>query len=193
MKALSKILTLILALFCSGFTNEGTWIIDANSTLTIHGATNLNTFTCSVDSYTGHDTLQYFNNYAASELQFTDNRMTIPIQKFDCGSRQISKDFRTTLKSETHPDLNIRFISLGGNSLKNQNTIDGRIDIVLAGVTKRYTVRFKTEVTNQHIVLSGVQPVNFGDFNLKAPEKLQGIIRVKEVLRVEFYLVLKPV
>lgn len=193
MRTLSKLSAIVVALFCSGFTNEGTWVIDPNSTLTIHGATNVNTFTCSVDSYSGHDTLRYFNNYAASELQFTNNRMRIPIHQFDCGSRIISRDFRNTLKSDTHPDLFIRFISLSGNSIVNQKPVDGRMDIILAGVTKRYTVRFKTEVKNGHLVLSGAQSVNFNDFNLKAPEKLKGMIRVKDALKVEFYLILKPV
>ena len=193
MKAINKIQVLMIGLFCSAFTNEGAWVIDTESKLAIHGATNINRFTCSVDSYAGRDTLHYFNNYASSELQFNSNRMIIPIQKFDCGSVQISKDFRSALKSHLYPYLQIRFVSLGDNSVKKNQNITGRMDITLAGVTKRYDVQFKTHLENNDLILSGVHPVNFADFKLTAPEKLRGMIRVRDELKVDFHLVLKPV
>lgn len=193
MKTVNKIQALIIALLCSGFTNDGTWIIDSESTLSIHGATNFNKFVCAIQSYPGHDTLQYFNNHTSSELQFASNQMLIPIEKFDCGSRQISEDFRSTLKSDAYPYLKIRLIALSGDAIKANQLVDGRMDISLAGVTKRYTVKFKTGHENGDIVLSGFHPVNFSDFNLIAPEKLKGIIRVKNNLNVEFHLVLKSV
>ena len=193
MKAIHCITPLIVALFCCGFTKEGAWVIDTNSSLTIHGATNINTFTCSMGSYKGHDTLQYYHNSTASELQFMPNRMSIPIHHFDCGSRQISKDFRKTLKSEAFPNIDIQFISLGEKNLGDKKILCGKMDIVIAGVTRRYTLRFSNETKNGQVVLSGGQSVRFADFNLEAPEKLRGMIRVKEVLQVEFYLVLKSV
>jgi len=193
MKTISNIQFLIIGLFCSAFTNEGAWVIDRESKLSIHGATNVNTFTCAMESYVGHDTLHYFNNYASSELQFASNGMIIPIQNFDCGSAQISKDFRNTLKSNIYPYLQIRFISLDGNSLKTNQTINGRLDITLAGITRRYDIQFKTHLENNELTLYGMHPVNFADFKLSAPEKLVGMIRVKDELNVEFHLVLKPV
>jgi hypothetical protein len=194
MKNIRWLMILTIALFCSGFTaTKDTWIIDPQSKLAIHGSTNVNTFTCEVDSYSGFDTLRYLNNLAACELQFIKNRMTIPIRKFDCGSRQISKDFWATLKSETYPQLDINFISLKNNSVEDDTFVTGTVDIRLAGVTARYNIRFQMRNSKGNVLLSGSHPVNFGDFRLRAPEKLNGLIRVKEALRVEFHLVLKSV
>jgi hypothetical protein len=193
MKTIKKILVLTIAIFCSGFTNEGTWIIDRESTITINGATNVTKFSCALNSYTGHDTLRYYNDIFASEIQFTANGMTIPVQRFDCGAKQISRDFQSTLKSHLFPDLNIRFISLGSNNLKDGHHVDGKVNITLAGVTKQYTIRFRTTLEKRELVLSGAHPVRFSDFKLTAPEKLNGLIRVKDRLQVEFHLVLKPV
>jgi hypothetical protein len=193
MKTISKIQMLIIGLFCSAFSNEGAWIIDTDSRLSIHGATNINRFTCTIDSYRRRDTLHYFNNYASSEMQFIANAMIIPIRMFDCGSAQISRDFRNTLKSNLHPDLKIRFISLTGNSIIRDESLKGRMDITLAGVTRRYDVNFKTLVEGKDVILSGMHPVNFGDFNLTAPEKFRGMIRVRDELQVEFHLVLEPI
>jgi hypothetical protein len=188
-----RFIFLIIALFFSGFSNESTWVIDSESKLAIHGESNINTFTCEVNSYSGHDTLQFFKNYAASALQFTAKRMSIPIKSFDCGSKKISKDFWKTLRSEEYPQLDINFISLQGTSIKNGSLVKGIVDITLAGITARYNIAFDARLKNGVILLSGTHPVNFADFGLKAPQKLRGLIRVKEVLHVEFNLVLKAI
>ena len=186
-------LIIITALLCSGFSNEGTWIIKPESKLAIYGTTNINSFICEIESYSGHDTLHYFNNYSAGVLEFTTNRMTIPIRNFDCGSRQISQDFWTTLKSDTYPKLDIDFISLQTTTVKNGSFVKGIVDITLAGVTTRYNMGFSMCVKDGTVQLSGKHPVSFADFGLKAPEKLKGLIRVQDVLHVEFHLVLKSV
>lgn len=193
MKTLRHLMVVTLALFCSGFSNEETWVIDSKSKLSIHGATNVNTFTCKLSSYAGHDTLRYLNNYTESRLEFTTNRMTIPIISFNCGAQQISRDFHETLKSDTYPQLDINFISLEDNALRNNSTVKGIVDITLAGVTTRYSIQFALISNRGTILLAGTQPVNFSDFKLKAPQKFKGLIRVREVLKVEFHLVLKAV
>ena len=193
MKTVKKFLILMTALFCAGFSKDAAWVISSESKLAIHGATNVNTFTCKLTSYAGHDTLRFFNNYAASKLEFTTNRMTIPIRNFNCGAKQISKDFRKTLKSDTYPELDINFISLEDNALLSNSIVTGIVDITLAGVTARYSIQFGLNSNNGIILLSGIQPVNFSDFKLEAPQKLKGLIRVQEILNVEFHLVLKAV
>ena len=186
-------MVIMIALFSSGFSNEETWVIDSKSSLSIHGATNINTFTCKLSSYAGHDTLRYFNNYTASRLEFTTNRMTIPISSFNCGAQQISKDFHKTLRSDRYPQLDINFISLESSALRNNSVVKGIVDITLAGATTRYSIQFDLNSDNGTILLSGTQPVNFSDFRLEAPRKFKGLIRVQEILNVEFYLVLKAV
>jgi hypothetical protein len=190
MKRVSIISVIIVAFLSSGFTEKGIWIIDSDSQLTIHGSTNLTNFTCKIDCYTGNDTLHFVKNYTACELQFSRNRMTIPIRSFDCGAKQISQDFWKTLKSETYPQLDINFRSLQNLVVKNNTYVNGVVDITLAGVTARYTIRYHVTQHKNTILLKGIHPVYFSDFNLVAPEKLQGLIKVKEALNVEFNLVL---
>ena len=91
---------------------KGTWVIEAESQLAIEGSTNVNAFVCRMVYCTGTDTLQYIEDTTTSQLRFTRRRMTIPISNFDCGAKPISKDFRRTLKAESHPNLEIQFITL---------------------------------------------------------------------------------
>jgi hypothetical protein len=166
MKNLRQLIIVTLALFCSGFSNEETWVIDSESKLAIHGVTNVNSFTCKLKSYAGHDTLRYFNNFTESKLEFTTNRMTVPIRNFNCGATQISKDFHKTLKADTYPQLDINFISLDKHPLDNNSAVTGIVDITLAGVTTRYSIRFILNALQETILLSGSQSVKFADITL---------------------------
>ena len=180
-------------LFGSSRSDQGRWVIDAGSRLAIQGSTNVNKFTCKFDYYYRSDTLQYLRNHRTGKLSFSDNKMVIPVRGFDCGPKQISNDFRKTLKSDTYPQLTIAFRSLENPFNQNDCFIDGVVDITLAGVTTRYTVRYLVNLDKDTIMLKGTRAVNFSDFGLEAPTKLQGLIKVDEVLNVEFNLVLKEV
>jgi hypothetical protein len=185
---------IILAVTAAGFTRKGIWIIDAESQLTIQGSTNVNSFTCKIEYYTGTDTLRYVEDKSTRELRFTRSRMTIPVGGFDCGARPISKDFRKALRADTYPNMEINFISLQNLSFEGKSTAKGIVDITLAGSTTRYAVCYRVSTKpNGNVQLIGEQAVNFSDFRLLAPEKLNGLIKVKEGLKVEFNLVLKEI
>src|SRR5690606_12958535 len=147
-KLLNVFVLLIIRFFSSSFSQDGKWIIDPQSRLTIHGSTNVNTFKCNFDCLDNTDTLPYSQDIALSEIRFTKSRMIIPIRSFDCGNKQITKDFWSTLKSEKYPHLNIVFKSLKSSSIKDNSYIDGVMDITLAGTTKRYTVRYLARTPN---------------------------------------------
>lgn len=120
--------------------------------------------------------------------------MIIPIRRFDCGTKQISKDFHKTLKSDTYPELHINFRSLKDLTVNNNSSILGVVDITLAGTTARYTILFCVKVKNNGTTfLTGSHQVNFSDFKLEPPQKLNGLIKVQETLQVQFDLVLKDV
>jgi len=194
MKTTGILAGIVTALMCCGFAFKGAWIIDAESRLTIQGSTNVNDFICKIDYCTGTDTLRCVENNSTQELQFTRSRMIVPIRSFDCGSKPISKDFWKTLKAEKYPELTINFISLQNQYFKNNSNIKGIVDITLAGVTARYTICYHVTLrSNDTVLLKGMHAVKFSDFQLVAPEKLVGLIKVKEGLKVEFNLVLKEI
>lgn len=194
MNRIMTMLITVVALGGSGFTSTGIWVIDAESKLTIHGSTNVNNFICKIEYCTGTDTLKYAESNSTGQLLFTRGRMVVPVRSFDCGAKPISKDFWKTLKAEAFPNLEINFISLEDLSLQNKRNIKGLVDITLAGITTRYDICYQVSLNeNGTIYLTGVHAVNFTDFELKAPEKLKGLIKVREALKVQFYLVLKEI
>jgi hypothetical protein len=193
MKA-TKILVMfaVLGLVCSSFTEQGRWIIDPQSRLSIHGSTNVNSFQCNLRQYSNNDTLEYVSNAESIDLKFSRNRMRIPVKGFNCGNNQITRDFLHALKSDTYPHLEIFFRSFKNHSIRNNSYIDGVVDITLAGATKRYVVKYFVRKPSEDVILlTGTQAVNFGDFKLNPPQKMMGLIQVQECLEVEFNLTLK--
>lgn len=166
---------------------RGKWVIDYNSQLLIHGQTNVNNFTCLINCYNSVDTLVYEQDQ--QHLIFGSNRMTIPVFNFNCGNSLITKDFRTTVKADNNPYLNISFVTLE----QHTPTPLGILDITLAGVTKRVKVKFTQEKKGDFIQLSGKHVVCFADFELQAPERMMGLVKVKDELKVEFNLLIRPV
>lgn len=194
MNRIVSVAVVAILIAITGFTSKRAWIIDAKSRLTIEGLTNVNKFICKIEYCTGRDTLHYVENNSAHELRFTRSHMTIPIRSFDCGSQPISRDFRKALRAETYPNLEINFISLENDNFKDEGHTKGVVDITIAGTTTRYVVRYQISLKpNGNMHLKGVHTVKFSDFGLVAPEKLKGLIKVKEGLTVGFDLVLKEV
>lgn len=193
MKAIrTLVMFAVLGLICSGFVEQGRWVIDPKSRLTIHGSTNVNSFECKLRQYHNNDTLEFIRHSESIEMTFERNRMRIPVKGFHCGNNQITKDFLSTLNSDTYPHLEIFFRSFKNNSIRDNSYIEGVVDITLAGATKRYVVKYLAKKPQRDIIhLTGTRAVNFSDFNLSPPQKMMGLIQVQECLEVEFNLTLR--
>jgi polyisoprenoid-binding protein YceI len=170
---------------------RGKWLIDYNSQLMIHGKTNVSSFTCFISCYNSTDTLNYELDIKTRNLTFDKNKMVIPVFNFNCGNTMITKDFRKTVNVDKHPYLNIAFLSLNRNG--EDDLASGNMEITLAGVTKTATIHFNLKPKGDFLQLTGRYPVSFSDFNLEAPERMMGLVKVKEDLLVEFNLLIRPI
>lgn len=171
--------------------DRGKWVIDYNSQLMIHGKTNVSSFTCFISCYNSTDTLNYELDTKTRNLTFDRNKMVIPVFNFNCGNTMITKDFRKTVNVDKYPYLNIAFVSLDRKGV--DDLASGNMEITLAGVTKTATVHFNLKPKGDFLQLTGRYGVSFSDFNLEAPERMMGLVKVKEDLLVEFNLLIRPI
>ena len=106
----------------------------------------------------------------------------------------MTKDLQKTFKSKEYPFMYIKFTffsNLPSTLLKNQ-VIKGNAEITLVGKTRKYEIEYIVNSGgNNEIELTGSRQVLFSEFDLKAPSKLGGIIKVKDELEVEVNLQLK--
>lgn len=184
------LISCLLLLAAATPTDRGKWVIDYNSQLLIHGQTNVNRFTCLIGCYNSMDTLQYESDKSGGRMVFADNAMTIPVYNFNCGNNLITKDFRSTVKAEQFPYLTLSFVSL--DKQESCTRASGVLNISLAGVSRPVNVQFNMTRKGDFILLTGKHAVSFGDFQLQAPERMLGLVKVEETLNVEFSLLLRP-
>jgi hypothetical protein len=170
------------------------WAVANNSSLNIEGRSNLSSFCCQVTRYLEDDTMQYVKNETTRQFIFSNSCLSIDINDFDCHQRIITNDFRKTLKADQNRFLKIQFISLDAFDGHNQQTVKGKVEILLAGQVKYTTIDFKTSAINTGLIqMNGTKTLLFSEFNLHPPKKMAGIIRIKEEIRVNFQLFFKPV
>lgn len=172
------------------------WIVLKTSTMNIDGRTNINRFSCVVNEYTEPDTITCFKSSYTNDPQGIPLRgvLRINIDNFNCSNRVMTAEFKKTLKYKQYPQLKVCFVNLEKMPFSGNNTeiIKGNVDIELAGISRRFEIAYtssKKEASEEQLV--GTRTFFFSDFQLQAPRKMGGLIRVNDQLNVQFILYLK--
>ena len=108
---------------------------------------------------------------------------------FDCGGKGINNDFQQLLKSDMYPEtlINLKEISIDNTS---ENTVQALLEIRIAGVTNACKVPIKL-TGEDTLLVEGVLNLNICDFNLEPPKKALGLIVVKDIIEINFQLVVQ--
>ncbi|MDB5191015.1 MAG: hypothetical protein JWQ96_578 [Segetibacter sp.] len=168
------------------------WVVEKNSTLRVEGESNVNKFTCNINEYAKRDTIFVSGNQ--SKQVKLSGRLQMNVMDFNCHNSLITKDLRKTLKSKEYPKMNIHFLSLEcmpGFQSKCEY-IKGWVEVELAGVRKRFEMNYTFSKDGTSLIkLNGGRNFCFSDFKLSPPQKLAGLIKIKDEFDVNFQLVLR--
>jgi hypothetical protein len=194
-----KLLLIVIGFYSLFFSNGDekrmvAWVIEPSSTLIINGASNVNQFTCGLSSYQYTDTLELARR-TASQIQFSPNKLLLPVVDFDCAHKLITSDFQETLQVGKYPQIGISFLSL--DRIPSANTsissYDGRVTIELSGQVREVSIRFDFwEKSYSQYNLIGKKTLRFTDFGLEPPTKMMGLVKVADELTIDFNLVIRP-
>lgn len=168
------------------------FIVQPESTLVIAGKTNVNAFQCTT-LYCGRDTL-VLRESAGSRPVFLKGNVSLDASAFSCGMLLMTNDFNKTIKAKEYPAIAIDFISFEKAPVYGctEERFKGRMNIALAGVTKTFDVDCAIEARSTGIIyLRGNRAFEFADFNLTAPSRMMGMVKVEDKLEVKFNLALK--
>lgn len=177
----------------SSFTES--WIIQNNSHLTVHGKTNINSFSCTVSEYGRLDTIEINEKRSPNGHYVVHSNLVVEVDDFDCHHKIMTKDLKKTLKTNEYPFMLIDILSLSQHISKAlpQSSISTQLTITLAGVKKSFVMSFDVRQENDNrIMLRGDKGIQFSDFGLTPPRKLGGAIKVKNDLQVNIVLYLYP-
>lgn len=155
------------------FTNENSIVIQKIE-INITGLSTVGKYNCST-TYYKKDTISLNLN------QKNSLRAEIPMTKFDCGNRIMTKDLQTTVKATQFPASIVTLTDLKsfGNHYKCQ------LNFVITNKTIRYKDFVLTKNNNK---LQGVMALKFSDVGLIPPVKMGGLIKVKDEIEVYFSL-----
>lgn len=197
MKAATGIV-FFLALYTYSLTKDNSiflhrFIVQPSSKLIISGKTNINSFTCS-SLYCGRDTLVLQEGGPGSRPVFLKGYVGLDASAFNCGLQLMTNDFGKTIKSREYPSISIDFISFERLPVYGcvEEKFRSHLKISLSGVTRLFEVTCSIEAKSDgQIHLKGGRNFAFSDFNLEAPTRMMGMVKVQETLDVNFHLILE--
>lgn len=190
---MKKILFLVYVLATLAFTVviEGSTsvLITPSSKLLIKGKTNINTFKCQFDILKLKKPIPVFFKKINDKMVFENTTLVLENDCFDCGGKGINNDFQQLLKSDMYPEtlINLKEISIDNTS---ENTVQALLEIRIAGVTNACKVPIKL-TGEDTLLVEGVLNLNICDFNLEPPKKALGLIVVKDIIEINFQLVVQ--
>ena len=189
------VIVILWSLLSIGFVSETIdtlLVVHPSSTVTINGKTNVNKFACAIAEYRGTDTL-LLTAVRGKGAYFKKGLVKLHASGFDCEKKVITKDFGEMIQSEKYPDIKIDFASFE-RMPKYETTEEkfkGKLTITLAAVAVPCEVKCSIVKDEKNLIhLRGKQAFKFSDFNLEAPTKALGMIKVDENITVNFHLVL---
>lgn len=162
------------------------WDLIAGSSLHIEGKTNVNSFTCSLDTITEKETLIAIERKEKNLCVFFPNQIKISVMDMLCENNIMTKDLQKTLEAETYPFISINFINLRNLGTTDECeasfwlTIKEKRKLVKATCQKIYNPNQPT--------LEGSTNISFSEFGIEAPEKFFGAVSVKDTLTISFML-----
>ena len=159
----------------------------------LQGTTNLNTFECTLSQTLPGKPMVIKTTSETREIRFEGLELSYPVAEFDCGLEAMSQDLRKTLKSDTYPNLLLRINDI---RIKNEHqevsklTVISSVSITLAGVSHHALVENGLVINHSEgaLTLAGTQYLSMNDFNLEAPTKFFGMVKVNDELNVSFEL-----
>jgi hypothetical protein len=167
------------------------WIVSEDSRLEIEGATNVNKYNCALVDYSGADVLIQDDEAGVGNMSWAGD-IVMKASNFDCFNPMMTKDFLKTVQADEYPEIKIRFIELTGSRNPSQKeAFYGKVDITIAGVTKRFPVSCQlVSLKENSKKLIGSQSFKFTDFGIDPPVKFLGAVKVKDEIKVNFELFL---
>lgn len=183
------LLLLFFAALHSSAQNKLTVSIDPSSKLKILGSSNVNTFTCQQSNSITDQAIRVEVEEYKTGWIVNNAELILDVDSFDCGMKQMTEDFKQTLRSNDYPYLKLQIHQVSKGI--SDSTYLANVSILLAGKSQDYLIPVSVDKASNSFICSGHRRVKFRDFNLKPPEKFFGMIRVDEEIDIVFELILQ--
>lgn len=181
MKALINLLFILSLGFFISTNNSADVHIKKGSQITISGTSNVNQFSCAYTTRIAEGCQDVHYNFFNNIITLNNAELKLKSKAFDCGGRMINKDFNKLMQSDEYPNITITFTQI--DIKEHQYKVDAMIEI--ADEINLYTFIILPQHGNNY---KGNLELNINDFDMEAPVKLLGTIKVDPNINIEFDL-----
>lgn len=193
---LTLLLAFLLSPYLSSKVKETDFLIKKESQLLIHGEASIINFTCHLKNAFNETPFKIKGKERGKKLHLKEGKIVVPIKNLDCGTRGMNKEMWRMLKSKKHPLIEIDFIELQIPQWKKigrfmASDALSKIQLTIAGVKKTYPIHLNlVKMDEENFLLSGSKKIKKSDFKIKKTNYLFGLVKVKELLEIDFELFL---
>ena len=112
----------------------------------------------------------------------------IPLKGFQADLPLMEKDFLEMMKYTKYPFISLRFIMVPSDLKPGQS--DETVRVGILGQEIDYSVRLATRINDEsgYWELTGLHEINLPDLGISPPEKMFGLIKVREKISISFAL-----
>lgn len=189
---IKKYLTFILLfIFSAGFSQnivEGSFSYEKCflNYIKIKGETNLNQFALTYDNSSN-------NNISVAEKSISQKtkesivEFKIPVKAFKGNNQLMVNDFRNMVDVSNHPLI---IVQIERNIFDHiyLNSISSVINfnLTIAGETQNVNGEYITYIRDDNVILSGQAMLKLSDFSIEPPQKMFGMLHVKDIIIIKF-------
>lgn len=163
------------------------------STITIHGSTNINQFSCKLVQDNPGEKWQVTRHFHSGLLTFDNLQLRYSVAEFDCGIKAMNSDFQELLQAKTHPQLQFTIQSI---EVQDMGSTMERVKVATKVIIKIAGQRKETLIENSHVLnysdvqmeLTGSQDFLITDFNLEPPTKMFGMVKVRDSINIQYQI-----
>jgi len=154
--------------------------------LVINGESNINRFRFSFLSDAGDTAYSYRSRTGENGIE-----ILIPLREFQASNPRMYNDFLQEVHEREYPNISIFLPHMSQDKLEAMATgAEQKVLITMAGVAKQYTVDCDLVNCGDRLAIRGSQMIRLTDFKISPPEKLNGLIKVKNEIKVSFGIIL---
>jgi len=164
-------------------------VISSTISMDIHVKTNVNSFICNYKSEI-NDTISYLFSLKDNKYFMGENQYLIPVELIDCHNSAMNKDMQEMFNSSKYPNIIIKIKNIHYNhNLSDKGII--YLSLIIDNIEKNYYMNFETTKGNNCLKVGGSLSVNLNDFNIIPPTKFFGLLKVNNIININFLLNLK--
>jgi polyisoprenoid-binding protein YceI len=161
-----------------------------SSKLTIHGSTNINTFSFQQTGDRIHQKEVILTSQRkGNRIETGKHQIGLEVKSFKSEDRVAQIAFYRMMKTDRFPQLYIRLTQFDTMGTK-AGQVHGKamVDITITGITRAYEIPVTTERSQQNWRFTGKKKLTIKDFGLIPPEAMFGLLKVSEWIEIDIDL-----